>query len=315
MSWKDDKNLGPWTFTKKENKPSYNEGDHIATYASPVWSMTEGSNLPITPTHKPCGYWTKDYVSPWTPPKGSYLIGWYKFDEGSGLVVNNYATGGSSGGGLLPNLTVFNSGEGLFWSYLSGFGSTPQLYFGAGSGVADFAWSKPNRTIGGASKLTMGIFVKRKNDAGNKGGYTLASRSAVYGGTLGTRLFTCNQRASQGYSWQWNVTPGFAYDVNLIDVWLLHFIDSNGYYRIVKPDGTILTSATAITLTTAIQYIYALAGVEYIDADPPTKGYYPGGSSYGDWIIYNSTTLSLSDWGSWYDQLRSRYGMSPRSGW
>jgi len=64
MSWKNDKNLGPWAFTPKENKPSYNEGDHIATYASPVWSMEEGSDVPITPTHNPCGYWTKDYVPP-----------------------------------------------------------------------------------------------------------------------------------------------------------------------------------------------------------------------------------------------------------
>jgi len=62
--WKDDKDFGSFAFSQQENKPSYNEGDHITTYASPVWSMEEGSNVPITPTHKPCGYWTKDYVPP-----------------------------------------------------------------------------------------------------------------------------------------------------------------------------------------------------------------------------------------------------------
>jgi len=252
------------------------------------------------------------YEVGWTPFL-PYLIGWYKFNEGAGLVAANSATDGSGGGGLLPDLTVFNSYAGSFWTFDAGFGSTSQLYFGAGTG-ADFAWSNPNRTIGGASKASMGMFVKRKNDAGNKGGYTLASRSTASGGTVGTHLFTCNQGASQGYIFQWNTTPTFTYDVSLINVWLFHFLDNDGYYRIVKPDGTILKSAVVANLST-IQYTYAFAGVDYMDADPPTAGYYPGGSSYGDWIIYNQTTLTLTQWARWYDQLRSRYGMAARSGW
>jgi len=55
-----------WVFTKQPNKPSYNEGDHLTTYANPVWSMEEGTNIPITPTHIPCGYWPIPSV-PWTP--------------------------------------------------------------------------------------------------------------------------------------------------------------------------------------------------------------------------------------------------------
>jgi hypothetical protein len=63
----------PWSFVKQEDKPAYNEGDHIAyspaiTGGSPVWTMEEGSNLPITPTHNPCGYWTKGYVYAPPPP-------------------------------------------------------------------------------------------------------------------------------------------------------------------------------------------------------------------------------------------------------
>lgn len=65
MTWKDDRNLGPWAFTKQSNKLSYNEGDHIAPYNNPVWSMAEGSNIPITPTHTPCGYWP---IPPTVPP-------------------------------------------------------------------------------------------------------------------------------------------------------------------------------------------------------------------------------------------------------
>ena len=81
MGWKDNKNLGSWAFTKQADKPSYNEGDHIATYESPIWSMVEGSNVPITPTHKPCGYWTKDYVLP--PPLYSL---YFYIAESTGLI-------------------------------------------------------------------------------------------------------------------------------------------------------------------------------------------------------------------------------------
>jgi len=54
-----------WPFTPQYNKPYYNEGDHIASWQNPVWSCKyteDESKVPITPTHQPCGYWTKDYV-------------------------------------------------------------------------------------------------------------------------------------------------------------------------------------------------------------------------------------------------------------
>ena len=38
-------------------KPSYNEGDSISDFTNPVWSMEQGSDVPITPNHNPCGYW------------------------------------------------------------------------------------------------------------------------------------------------------------------------------------------------------------------------------------------------------------------
>jgi len=82
--------------------------------------------------------------------QGSNLIAWYRFNEGSGTVVYNKATDGSGGGGLLPNLAVVQN-QGLFWTFLSGFGSTPQLFFGGGSGLTDFAWAAQSRTLGGAS--------------------------------------------------------------------------------------------------------------------------------------------------------------------
>lgn len=61
MSWKDDKNLGPWDFEKSGADDRYNEGDLIATSADPVWSM-EHTGVPISTTHMPCGYWINKYV-------------------------------------------------------------------------------------------------------------------------------------------------------------------------------------------------------------------------------------------------------------
>ena len=112
----ENKGLSPWK-VKHVDRTSYNEGDHIATYASPVWSMEKGSDVPITPTHKPCGYWTKDYVPPPTnlPPAG--LIAWYPVDEGSGTVITNIV---SPNVNRLPNLALVAGST--FWSQVSGFG-------------------------------------------------------------------------------------------------------------------------------------------------------------------------------------------------
>ena len=120
-----------WPFIPQPNKPSYNEGDHIAPYNNPVWSMEEGSNIPITPTHKPCGYWTKDYVPPPTnlPPDG--LIAWYPVDEGIGTVITNIV---SPNVNRLPNLAVVAAGS-AFWTQSSGFG-----YWDGAATLVNAAW-------------------------------------------------------------------------------------------------------------------------------------------------------------------------------
>jgi len=60
---------GIWGFVKQEEKPRYNEGDEIETSASPLFDI-EFTKIPITPTHKPCGYWhsTPDNMIPGDPP-------------------------------------------------------------------------------------------------------------------------------------------------------------------------------------------------------------------------------------------------------
>ena len=49
------------------NKIIYNEGDRLTSIADPVWSPPGQGNTPITPTHIPCGYWSKNYVPSPTP--------------------------------------------------------------------------------------------------------------------------------------------------------------------------------------------------------------------------------------------------------
>src|SRR3989304_9693112 len=92
----------------------------------------------------------------WPPPSGPYLIGWYKFDEESGIAVYNHADDGISGGGTLPHLIV-NNPDGDWWTYLSGFGSTPRRT-GSPNGMAYGAYT--SRTFSVSGKFTFGSFFR-----------------------------------------------------------------------------------------------------------------------------------------------------------
>lgn len=59
--WIVNKDLGAWDFTLQAQKPRYNEGSSISTYADPVWKVSQGQPA-VTEEHLPCGYWTKDYT-------------------------------------------------------------------------------------------------------------------------------------------------------------------------------------------------------------------------------------------------------------
>lgn len=47
---------GMWGFTKQLDKLCYNEGDEVKCSNSPVFNI-DFTGVPITPIHKPCGYW------------------------------------------------------------------------------------------------------------------------------------------------------------------------------------------------------------------------------------------------------------------
>ena len=296
MGWKDDKNLGPWGFNLQAQKPSYNEGDHMATYASPVWSMAQGSDMPITPTHEPCGYWTKNYVPPtpdYVPPNDEYLIGWYKFNEGEGTVAVNSATDGSLGGGLLPDLTVYNIQSGAdFWSFLAGFGSVTDRV------ITNHAYAllAPQRTLYAAANGGHGFgqFVQRISTSDDTGGLSLNLHLTynMYGSSLipwnGNVNNIILRRADTGRSIANAADKGS---------WYFYFIDSTNYGRAVKSDGTLLT--TALTITTIAQellYIHVGAGFGSTQATGGGEGVYGSQCSFGDTIIYNAYVPTLAEW-------------------
>jgi len=233
-----------------------------------------------------------------------YLIAWYKFDEGSGTIVYNKATGGSLGGGLLPNLNV--SGDlSIFWNTKPGFGYTNDTEI-----VPPTCWASKilssTRTIG--VDFSIGIFFKRV-DQTTPGGWIFELNSPI------EETITFDQiREVVGtpstYNFQFeNTLVQSAREMETFD-WHFLFLDDTDYPKIVKPDGTIVSADLELTKFAFILNDLVI-GAYY------SGGEYGGGSygSFGDWIIYNNYSSSAENWAIWYDQLRSRYGMAARSGW
>lgn len=238
-------------------------------------------------------------------PQSANLIGWYKFDEGSGTVVYNQATDGSGGGGLLPNLGIV--GLNTFWSAASGFGKK------SASSTQDFAWNKPNRTIGGASGWGLGRFLKLPTGTGGvptRGGQVITSGIQACIQTVPYSATETAMNAGNG------AAPAVI-TVTYSNVWLFHFIANDGIYRVCKADGTIVTgtSLPAGSMVATITPNYLLMGFQYATEDPPVNLIGINPTIFGDWILYSGTTLTVAQWAQWYDKLRSRYGMAARSGW
>lgn len=245
-------------------------------------------------------------------PVKTNLIGWYKFNEGSGNIVINYATDGSSGGGLFPNLTVSNRGIADFWTFLVGFGSTQSLV------GANISYAKADlgatRNFGGLVNgfAAYGIFYKRKLASNDIGGAvcSLFNVNADVPGT-GTEIessyniFVAN-KSRDGYDW-----AGAGVPIDHVDTrgrWIFEFVDNSGKVNVILDDGTRLTSGVGLNMNAVINLQWLHSGVRF-DNNYSCQG------SYGDWIIYNFTRLTVAQWAIFYDNLRTRYGMAARSGW
>ena len=237
----------------------------------------------------------------WIAPKNPNLIGWYRFNEGGGLVAYNGATDGSLGQGLLPNLTITNTG-GNFWTFLPGVSSV------AGADPTN-VWVETQlstaRTINGTNRSCCGIFYN-PNAILSAGGVicVLHDVNQTTGG------INYNTQAG-GVDWRggWNLGGDYSPYSSDTD-WRFVFYTNPGNHYFVKSDGT-LTILGVVDSITEITLNYIHVGVWYTYEG----GRYSCQGSFGDYIIYNFDSLSLAQWAKWYDQLRTRYGMAARSGW
>lgn len=250
-----------------------------------------------------------------TIPQLGYLIGWYKFNEGSGLIAYNSATDGSLGGGLLPNLDIAGSNPpGIFWSYAPGFGSVPNYNTVPPYDSRNNAYKviSPTRTLGPATNF--GIFYKRSLVSNpDRGGYIFRMSQyltqntsgflvwdGIYGGHVGNTKFR---------------TPKpdiILYDEADVNSWYFYFFDSNGYCCAVRPDGTLVVASFQINLPFSLTF-----NVIYFCVGALAAGFVTSScqGSFGDLIYYNLALLTRAQWAQWYDELRSRYGMAARNGW
>jgi hypothetical protein len=243
-------------------------------------------------------------------PLSGNLVGWYKFDEGSGATVINHATGGLAGGGLFPNLTVLNPG-GDFWTFLSGFGSTPRLSTNINYARGAFA---PTRTIGGSANgyFTFGLFFKHRTIPPGVGGVRIASIGAdtiTFASAWNGSAYTSTQFLKGSPASILANIPGYAGGE-----WWFLFISNDGKMSRVRANGTkdkgALVAGGWPNASPGLQGMNI--GAFYNWLDPASLG---AQGSYGDSIFYNFTTLTDAQWAIWYDRLRSRYGMAARSGW
>jgi len=230
--------------------------------------------------------------------EGNYLIGWYKFNEGSGLIVNNYAMGGSLGGGLLPNLDVLGDTD-IFWNTELGVGysQAPIPYDGP-----SICWAAKEFASRPTNLISYGFFYKRT--ANIELGGILGVFIAVEG--VEETSFTVDNDIFLGYQDDFD---GTAMLDNIPNVWGFFFIDDSWIPKRVNPDGTLSLFDSNI-----IHEEFNINRLS-IGSDYDLDYYYGSGGAFGDVIIYNNYCPSLTEWAEWYDLLRFRYGMAARSGW
>jgi len=259
---------------------------------------------------------TATFTAGFTPPKGDYLIAWYKCSEGSGNTVTNYATDGSLGGGLLPSMSVYNS-SGDFWTFDSGFCATPS---GTALAIKEYAYATYTaRNLGDPTAITWGVFFKKKVSPSWNRNTNYVTNIGTTGGAskdFGTSTFYPNA-GNKDTNWyatmDWGVSSSnTTYGNHSTGNWYFAFLGDDEYLYVVKPDGTKIKGDAALP-GGALSCTFVLGGVSI--GTGAADGDYGCECSWADFIVYNSTQLTDAQWGSWYDELRSRYGMSARSGW
>jgi len=252
----------------------------------------------------------------WAGPKQQCLVGWYKFNEGSGSTVINYAPDSS---GKLPNLTVYNV-SGYFWS-VPGFGYV-RNYASNATPVKEFAYAQlsSTKTFGGSAYggAAYALFYKRNTGAtDNTGGlatlYELNSDAPL----TGTEFDNDQSLGSYRIDFGWlGGTATTSYGFYGFNRWMFMFYTLSAptyHLKVAKDDGTLAneTGGSAANWAGSVNLNWIHVGVRHNVGGG--DGYYAGMGTFGDLVIYNGCTLTQSEWGQWYDHLRTRYGMSART--
>lgn len=231
------------------------------------------------------------------------LIGWYKVNEGSGIVVANSSTHVNK----LPDLAVVDAST--FWGTASGFGYSA---IGNTTSYAHVSLS-PNVVFDYDSCIGM-FFKKINNDWGAGCPIRIYDPVSEWTGWY--------WKKGLGDSYQWNIgfDPGGTGNGPYIDGWdVWRFLFTYRYYYegnpynglgVVDENGVLTVSGPQGNFNADVSKIYL--GFAQFDGDD--RQYGSAGAS-GDIIIYNNKILVLSEWAVWYDKLRSRYGMPARNGW
>ena len=288
--------------------PTYRSKVHSPLEASPNKYKTDV----LSPLDaNPIKYRSREHsLLVWGALFDPFLIGWYKHNEGSGAVVHNYATNGSSGGGILPDLTVVNL-TGNFWSYLSGFGSSPSDLILSLDSYSYFNYGSEWGNYDGADKACNGGFF-RQNFSKRISRYFYSLRD-----TSGFIVHALNIYENSWTPYNCDLelyrppNPALTTPANSVNYnnWNFAFYADDRCLHLVKEDGTKVTSLIGG------EYSYTWDLQSFYVGIADSTGNYPIGGSFGDIIIYNNKRLTVAEWADWYDQLRSRYGMSARSGW
>ena len=246
-----------------------------------------------------------------------YLIGWYKFDEGGGEVARNSCKEYSyTGIPPLPDLAVVDE-NGDFWSYLSGFATSqddPE-----DSNPEQYAWTQLPSPRTFTDETFFGMFFRRRVGAKHVHWTTIVSfaKTNIMGDDRNQR-FICpwdsgGAEADPNYRLRCNMATGGVTLSELITNGLWYFMFT--YFQsgvgdrlvIVKPDGSLLPKVAINLYSLEVNYLFT--------GKRSTSGGAMSQCSYGDLLVYDELKVGQETWASWYDRLRSRYGMAARSGW
>ncbi|HEY0089664.1 MAG TPA: hypothetical protein VGB37_12525, partial [Candidatus Lokiarchaeia archaeon] len=257
-----------------------------------------------TPKKHPASAWFSLYNSSLIPERKdiyasllyrSFLIGWYWNDRGVGSIIHNMALEGGLGDGLLPHLDIIN-GEDLFWSEWAIDNQFGSLKIEDDNGV--LIENEINRNL---QNCCIGLFFKITEFLDFLG-VTLFN---IYGDLINIYFDLQMQLASFDLASSNGETPQNLDDLTELN-WGFLFQEKNGTTKLALSNGTILTFEGDI-------FSFLTELCTYITIQSEAIGSSLNPIFLGDILIFNNKVLTVSEWGKWYDILRSRYGMAERA--